>query len=81
MKEIVDDMLKTIHRLQDELDERVEFEHRLLDIISDLQESNNTYSAQLAEYAKQIDYEQTYKAEQIKNKALSVEPLVKMEED
>ena len=81
MKTIIEDMLKTIRRLQDELDDRVEFEHKLLDIISDLQETNNTYSAQITEYEKQKEYEQVYKAEQIKNKALSVDPLIKVEEE
>ena len=81
MKRIIEDMLKTIQRLQDELDDRVEFEHKLLDIISDLQESNNTYWAQLAEYKKQEEYEERYKVEQIKNKALSIDPLVKVEEE
>lgn len=81
MKRIIEDMLETIQRLQDELDDRVDFEHKLLDIISDLQESNNTYSAQIAEYEKQKEYEQVYKAEQIKNKALSIDPLIKVEEE
>lgn len=58
MEVIINDLFQSIKRLNDELGERIEFEHKLLDIIDDLKKQLNQQQEEnkpLEEYLKDIE--------------------------
>jgi hypothetical protein len=86
MKEIIEDLFETVRRLNNELDERTEFEHKLMDIISKKDEEIDKLNILLHSYEKDAqdrilreDIKAEIKTEQILDKALNTEPLVKVE--
>lgn len=84
MKVIMDDMLETIKRLNEELSDRTNFEHKLIDIITAKNEEIEDLKNQLKIY---VDLEEKsklkdeikaqMKVEETLNKVLNTEPLVK----
>ena len=79
MKEVIEDLLATVKRLNNELDERTKFEQKLIEAISAKEEEIAKLKESLAIYENSErvqELKEEIKAEQFLDKALNTKPLV-----
>lgn len=79
MKEVIEDLIQTVKRLNNELDERTKFEQKLIEAISAKDEEISKLKESLAIYenSERIqELKEEIKAEQLIDKAVGTKPLV-----